>query len=136
MFNDLTLLTMAFCFRRPETAFSADPSDKKQKRIADPKHLDFIRKLPSAVSCRYGCEACHIRSGSAVHKKKRTGAAQKPDDAWTIPLTPEEHKAQHSMNELEFWKLHGIDPFEVANQLYQVSGDLEAGRSIIGKARK
>lgn len=122
---------MAFQINRPPTAFSLDPSDKNQKRIEDPAHLAFIRKLPSVISGRTPCEACHIRSGNPVYRKKRTGGQQKPDDAWTIPLATDEHKAQHDTNEITFWRGHGIDPFALALELYHVSGDVKAGTKII-----
>jgi len=127
---------MAFAVPRASTAFSLDKSSKATKRTEDPAHLAYIRKLPSAVSGLFGCEACHIRTGSAVHKKKHTGAGQKADDAWTLPLTPAEHKAQHSANELAWWRSHGIDPFELAIKLYEVSGDIPAGIEIIRNTRR
>lgn len=126
---------MGFAIRRHPEAFSLDQSGKATKRVEDPAHLAFIRKLPSAVSGLLGCEACHIRTGSAVHKKHTTGAGRKPDDAWCLPLLPAEHREQHSMNEMEFWRSHGIDPFELAIKLYEVSGDVVAGTEIIRKAR-
>jgi len=122
----------AFQIKRPLTAFSLDPSDKDQKRITDEPHLDFIRKLPSLISGREPCEACHLRAGNPLYRKKRTGGAQRPDDAWALPMTAVEHKAQHGMNEIAFWESHGVtDPFAIALALYQVSGDLKAGRRII-----
>lgn len=124
-----------FQILRPATAFSLDRSSKATRRIEDPAHLAFIRKLPSVLSGAMGCEACHIRIGSAVHRKKHTGMGQKPDDAWTLPLTPDEHKRQHSENELLFWRSHGVDPFELAIKLYEVTGDIEAGKQIIASAR-
>jgi hypothetical protein len=127
---------MAVQFRRPDTAFSLDRSSKATRRIEDPAHLAFIRKLPSVVSGTYGCEACHVRTGSARYKKKHTGMQQKPDDAWTLPLTPAEHRDQHDANELEWWSARGIDPFWLADALYAVSGDLEAGKRIIAGIRK
>lgn len=120
---------------RPSTAFSLDKSSKATKRIEDPAHLAFIRKLPSVLSGAFGCEACHIRIGSAVHRKKHTGMQQKPDDCWTLPLTPDEHKRQHSENELLFWRSHGVDPFELAIKLYENTGNIEAGQRIIAAAR-
>ncbi|PBB75166.1 hypothetical protein CK227_10260 [Mesorhizobium sp. WSM4308] len=125
-----------FAIKRPDTAFVYDKSSKATKRIEDPAHLAFIRKLPSVLSGAYGCEACHIRSGSALHRKKHTGGQQKPDDAWTLPLTPDEHKEQHSGAELEFWRSRGIDPFELAIKLYEVTGQIEAAETIIKSARK
>ncbi len=126
---------MGFAIKRPDSAFSLDKSSKASKRVEDPAHLAFIRKLPSAVSHLYGCEACHIRTGSAVHKKKHTGMAQKADDAWTLPLLPAEHKSQHDANELDWWRSHGIDPFDLAAKLYEISGDATAGTEIIRKAK-
>lgn len=126
---------MASAWKRPDTAFSLDRSSKASKRVEDPAHLAFIRRLPSAVSGLYGCEACHIRTGSAVHKKKHTGMGQKADDSFTLPLTADEHKAQHSGNEIEFWRSHGIDPFELAIKLYENTGDAAACIAIIRKAR-
>ncbi len=123
---------MASRIQRPSTAFSLDPSDKSQKRLLDDPHLVFIRKLPSIISGAYGCEACHLRAGSPIYRKKRTGLRQKPDDSWTLPMTPEEHRAQHAMNELEFYRQHGIeDPFALCLKLYEATRDFEAGKLII-----
>jgi len=118
------------------TAFSLDPSDKKQSRIQDEAHLAFIRSLPSIISGAEQCEACHIRYGDPKHRKPKTGKGRKPDDAWTVPMTPAEHRMQHSMNEVAFWDRTGIDPLEVAHQLYRFSGNIEAGRRIIMNARR
>jgi len=127
---------MAFAVNRPATAFSNDRASKATASFKDEAHLAFIRKLPSVVSGAFGCDACHIRAGSPQHNKKRTGGAQKPSDCWTLPLTREEHVEQHSTNELAFWRRHGIDPFQLAIDLYSVTGDVEAATTIILKARK
>ena len=127
---------MAMQFVKPATAFSLDKSSKATRRMEDPGHLAFIRKLPSVLSGEFGCEACHIRIGSAIHRKKHTGMGQKPDDCWTLPLTSTEHKQQHAENELLFGRSHGIDPFELAIKLYEISGDTEAGKQIIASARR
>ncbi len=118
------------------SAFSLDPSGKSQKRIIDDAHISFIKQLPSLVSGEEGCEACHVRYGDPRHRKPKTGKGRRPDDAWTVPMTPAEHRMQHSMNEPAYWAAIGIDPLEVAARLYAVSGDLEAGRTIIQAARK
>lgn len=126
---------MAFAIRRPSTAFSEDPSNKAQKRIRDEGHLAFIRRLPSVLSGIFGCEACHIRYGDPVYRKKHTGKAQKPDDAWTVPLSPDEHRAQHDTNEREWWLSHRIDPLALAQALYAVTGDTDAAVRIIAQGR-
>lgn len=129
---------MAMQWQNPhaDTAFSKDPTTKDQKRIVDDAHLAFIRKLPSLISGQEGCEACHVRYGDPRHRKRRTGKGRKPDDAWTVPLTPDEHRVQHSMNEQAYWEKTGIDPLEIATRLYAVSGDVDAGRAIILSAQK
>lgn len=129
-------MTYRFLNPHQDTAFSADPSSKKQARITDETHLASIRKLPSLVSGAYGCEACHVRYGDPKHRKRRTPMGRKPDDAWTVPMTPEEHRLQHGGNEQAFWQGVGIDPLEVATQLYANSGNIEVGRKIISEAQK
>lgn len=122
---------------RPKTAFTLDPSEKAQKRIRDDRHLAFIRTLPSVLTGRMGCEACHLRAGNPTYRKKRTGKGQKPDDAWTLPLTPDEHREQHTMNELTFYRRHGLhDPWMLCQQLYAVSGDYEAAVKVLKGARR
>ena len=129
-------VVMGFRILRDATAFSQDKSSKATRRVEDPVHLAFIRRLPSAVSGLYGCEACHIRTGSAIHKKKHTGLGQKADDSFTLPLLPDEHKAQHAGNEMEFWRSHGIDPFELAIKLYENTGDATKCIEILRTARQ
>lgn len=127
---------MAFEIAKAPTAFANDPSSKREKRMTDDRHLAFIRRLPSVISGVFGCEACHIRYGNPLYKKKHTGMGQKPDDAWTVPMTPDEHRGQHSGNEREFWLSQGIDPLNIAADLYAVSGDEEAAIKIILNARR
>ncbi|WP_370194272.1 MULTISPECIES: hypothetical protein [Aurantimonas] len=115
---------MAGMIPRPDSAFALDPSGKETRRREDPKHLAFLRTLPSVVSGAYGVEACHLRAASPKHRKQSTGKGRKPDDRFCLPLTPAEHRQQHSMNELEFWRIHGIDdPFAIALALYAVTGN-------------
>ncbi len=126
---------MPFAIRRHPEAFTLDPSSKQTKRITDDKHLAFIRTLPSVISGAYGCDACHIRYGDPVYRKKHTGGQQKPDDAWTVPMTRDEHREQHDGDERVFWQRQGIDPLRVARDLYAVSGNTEAAITIILSAR-
>lgn len=124
-------------FRMPQasTAFALDPSDKAQGRIEDKAHLAFIRTLPSVLSGSLGCDPCHIRYGDPVYRKKRTGKGQKPDDAWTVPMTRAEHDDQHANNEAAWWRQRGIDPLAIAQKLYEVSGNREAALEILRKVQ-
>jgi hypothetical protein len=88
---------------------------QRQPRLKAPKHLDLIRQQPCCIcGDNTSTEAAHIRAGSQRHGKLPTGMAEKPDDKWTVPLCGKHHRAQHAMNELEFWRIHAIDPFEIA----------------------
>lgn len=126
---------MAHAIRRHPEAFSLDKSGKQTASFKDEKHLAFIRTLPSVVSGKLGCEACHIRAGSPAHNKKATGKAQKPSDCWVLPLTPDEHRDQHSGSEMAFWTGYGVNPFDLADKLYQITGDRNEAVRIIAEAR-
>jgi hypothetical protein len=58
--------------------------------------------------------------------KRETGLAEKPGDQWTVGLCDYHHRtgilAQHKINEAEFWKMHGRNPFEIAASLWIESG--------------
>ena len=56
---------------------------KPQKPTRDRAYLRWIRSLPSVISGRYGCEACHTGSH---------GLSQKASDLSAIPLTRQEHR--------------------------------------------
>lgn len=127
-------------FIKPSTAFTVTRKLKSRGRQRDEKHLAFIRILPCLVSgSNFNVEAAHIRYSDAKWKKFNPGFGQKPHDFWTVPLSAEMHRlgrlAQHQGNEREFWERHGIDPLPIAQALYAISGDYEAGLKIIREAR-
>lgn len=101
------------------------------KRIRSKKHIDFIHQLPCVITKQYGVEAAHIRYNDLNYGKTNPGIGRKPDDCWTVPLCPEKHREQHSMNERKFWDNHGIDPLKIALALWKVSGDVARGDNII-----
>lgn len=78
-----------------------------------------------------GSDPAHIRTASPIHGKRQTGGAEKPADKFTVPLCRAHHDMQHSMNEMKFWAMHGIDPFGLALSLYAHSGDDELAESIL-----
>lgn len=87
-------------------------------RVKNSKHLDFIRSQPCCIcGDNTTTEAAHIRTGSIVHGKPSTGMAEKPSDAWTLPLCNRHHREQHEMKELLFWAKHNINPFVLAIQM-------------------
>lgn len=88
---------------------------QRAPRERDEGHLNFIRSLPCCI-CRddTSTEAAHIRTGSLAHGKNSTGMQEKSSDKWALPLCGKHHREQHAMNEMAFWKQHGIDPFMLA----------------------
>ena len=61
--------------------------------------------------------------------------AEKPDDCWTVPMCRACHGEQHSQNELEFWRLRGVDPFALAIKLYAKYQAQGGGKTTTKKPR-
>ena len=101
-------------FAVPKRGFDLQPTGKSSKRVEKPASLDFIRSLPCIVTRREGVEAAHISYSDPERGKVGRGKASKESDCWTIPLSPEEHRRQHSMDEREYWRSVGIDPVPIA----------------------
>jgi hypothetical protein len=111
------------------------------KRQPDPRrhkaHREFIASLP--------CAACGIEGHSqAAHLRARLlpGMAAKSHDRHTTPLCcarPGQegcHGRQGRWGEEPFWADLGIDPWALSEALWRVSGDEEAARRIIYRARQ
>jgi hypothetical protein len=128
---------MAFQIARHPEAFSLDSRTRqKQPRKHASAHLAFIRDLPCLVTGTRPVEAAHIRYADPRYFKRAVGGAEKPDDKWAVPLSPDQHRKQHSMDEHEFWQQAGIDPVFVAALLWAHSGNDEIAEQIIKQARK
>lgn len=109
---------------------------QKQPRIHDDRHLDFIRSLPCIITGENTTvEAAHIRFADLRVDKHNAGVGAKPHDMWTLPLSGEQHRLQHSMSERKFWRETGIDPIFYALALYAHSGDYEKGCRIVMNAK-
>ncbi|MGE0290636.1 MAG: hypothetical protein AB7I42_25145 [Bradyrhizobium sp.] len=120
---------MARLAYHPE-AFSR-PTGKASKRVENPKYLDWIRTLPCIVTGRAPVEAAHISYREDRYGKLGRGLGSKESDQWAIPLCPEEHRRQHSMNEREFWRSVGIDPCIVAMALHAAFPNTERALLVI-----
>jgi hypothetical protein len=108
----------------------------KHPRIHNEAHLDFIRSLPCLITGENtSVEACHVRFSDARVDKQNAGVGAKPSDIWTVPLCGAQHRRQHTMSEVRFWKEVGIDPIFYALALWAVSGDYERGCRIINNAQ-
>jgi len=126
---------MGFAIRRPATAFSLSPTDKKRPAKKDANYLKWLHELPCLVTGKRPVEACHVSYADPRYGKRERGKSEKADDRWAVPLHPDEHRRQHSMDERAYWQSVGIDPLQVALALYGVKGDNTMAEIIIRNAR-
>lgn len=122
---------------------------QKQTRQKDRKYLLFIKNLPCILCLLRGglnrpCDAAHVRYGDPEHKKRSTGAGEKPDDKWCVPLCAEHHRgsneAQHHHGEREWWSNMNIDPVALCKLLYEARADeqqcISHMRQVAARARQ
>ena len=122
---------MALRIARPATAFSHQPTGKQSKRVENKNYLEWLRELPCIVTRKTPVEAAHISYSEPAYGKLGRGKSQKESDIWAVPLHPDEHRLQHSMNEREYWRLKGIDPCLVAALLHAAYPSQERALLII-----
>jgi len=127
---------MAYAIRRPDTAFSLSPTDKKRPAKKDAGYLKWLHELPCLVTGTRPVEACHVSYADPRYGKRERGKGEKSDDRWAVPLCPAEHRRQHSMNERDYWRSVGIDPLHVALALSGCDRDNTMAEIIIRNARK
>jgi hypothetical protein len=118
-------------FAVPKRGFYLQPVGKGSKRIEKPAYLDFIRSLPCLVTRREGVEAAHVSYADPRAGKLGRGKASKESDCWAVPLSPEEHRRQHGMDEREYWRSVGIDPVPIAAFLHAAYPSRERALLII-----
>ena len=99
---------------------------RPQLRASD--HLAFIRMLGCLVHNTIPSQAAHIRKGT------NGAGGVKPSDYYAIPLCVYCHAEQHT-GEVTWWRNLGIDPIKLAADLWEVSGNLDAGRALVDRAR-
>src|SRR6185436_8408121 len=104
---------------------------QRQPRFKCALHLRFVSELPCLVRKQFGVQVAHIRFADPRVDKTNPGLGVKPHDYWVVPLHPEEHAKQHSMNERKYWERVGIDPILYALRLWSVTGDYEQGCRVV-----
>lgn len=100
------------------TRFAMDVGRVRRPRAKIDAYLDFVRQRPCLITGHPGVQAAHIRYADMRYGKRGTGMGEKPDDCWVVPLSPDAHAEQHSMNERRWWESKGIDPCLVASLLF------------------
>lgn len=96
---------MAFEIRK--TAFQPIPKRKAEK---SKDYLSFVRTLPCVVTGTNIVEAAHLSSAAPQYGHYGRGRGTKASDRWVLPLSPEQHRRQHTGNEMAYWKSVGINP--------------------------
>lgn len=86
----------------------------KNKTTKNKSYLSFIRTLPCCVTKTQGVEAAHLSFPSPEYAHYGRAKGKKASDRWALPLSPYEHRRQHSMNEEAYWLDVGIDPHKLA----------------------
>ncbi len=108
-------------------------------RQEDRQHLAFVSTLPCVITGRPGVQVCHLRSSCLPLNKRHTGMREKPDDRFVLPMIPQMHARQHSMNEVRFWTAMGWqwqDTVQLALDLYKHTGDEDTCKRLIARARR
>lgn len=109
----------------------------RQPREKCEPHLKFIRGLPCVI-CQNNIEteAAHVRMACIEVGKRYTGKGEKPSDRWAVPLCGKHHRDQHEIGEREFWLLAGINPIQVATDLWECDRDQAEGERIVRAAHQ
>ena len=102
-------------------------------------YLAKIRMLPCLVCSQLPVDAAHVRFADPEWNKRETGKQEKPDDMWTLPLSPYWHTrgplAQHHFSEREWWVWIGIDPLDLCSRLWPARDSLETMEEIAAMYR-
>lgn len=109
---------------------------QKQPRIKCESHLDFIRSLSCCVCLAPpptggSNDPMHLKAGSLFYGKRDTGGGEKASDKWTLPGCRRHHDEQHNMDEMDFWRQHGIDPHLLALILWGCTGNVMVAEEVI-----
>lgn len=103
---------------------------QRQPREKNRAFLAFLRQQRCcACSAPPPVEAAHIRAPCPERSKRETGTGEKSSDRWAVPLCSDCHRngmyALHRVSEGWFFDNAGIDPFQVAADLYaEFNGEL------------
>lgn len=117
--------------QRLEAQAKRESAAKKRPGMSE-AHLVLIRRLPCCVSGAAAPSDPHHLKDRLSHER---GIGRRATDRWTVPLSRKMHdqlEALGSRREREWFMQHGIeDPLELANALWNVSGDLDRMRKVL-----
>ncbi len=108
-----------------ESKAPSSPIDKsalalsEPKRIRDKDHLRYVAAQPCVLCSVAPCDAHHMRFAQP------RAMGRKVSDEFTVPLCRNHHRELHdSGNEAAWWHDMGIDPLEIAKELWAESSQL------------
>lgn len=110
---------MAFEIRKQTEPHFAKAKPKKNR-----DYLAFIRELPCCVTGVRIVEAAHLSSADTRYGHHGRARGTKAGDRWALPLSPEQHRRQHSGNEMAYWRSVGIDPHFLALVIWGLWSEL------------
>ena len=86
------------------------------RRFRDKEHLRFVASQPCLLCSATPSDAHHVRFAQPRAMGRKVG------DDFTVPLCRSHHRAlHHSGNEAAWWHDMGIDPIEIAGELWNES---------------
>ncbi len=110
---------MAFEIRK--TNVVAIPKRKSQK---SKDYLSFLHRLPCVVTGVRIVEAAHLSTARLEYGHYGRGKGSKAPDRWALPLSPEQHRRQHSGNEMAYWQSVGINPHILALTIWGLFSEM------------
>lgn len=83
-------------------------------RIRDKDHLRFVASQPCLLCSATPSDAHHVRFAQPRAMSRKVG------DDYTVPLCRKHHRdLHHCGNEAAFWHDMGIDPLQIAKELWE-----------------
>lgn len=99
---------------------------QEPRRIRDKEHLRYVASQPCLLCSTKPSDAHHVRFA----QPKALG--RKVSDEWVVPLCRQHHRDLHeSGNEAAWWHDLGIDPIEIARQLWHETSKARARQTRI-----
>jgi hypothetical protein len=114
-------------FRIAANAQTFSPPKRPAKK---PAYLEYIRRLPCVVTGQYGVEAAHLSTAYPAYGHYGRGKGTKSSDRWALPLHPDEHRRQHSQNEMDYWNQTKINPHRLALVLFGIWSDYDLDTAV------
>ena len=93
------------------------------RRLRDKEHLRFVAAQPCLLCERVPSDAHHLRFAQPM------ALGRKVSDEFTVPLCRTHHRQlHHSGNELMWWQDMGVEPLEIARELWRESHSTETAK--------